>query len=348
MHDYRAEQIPSVSLTSNTVKELHLSGHAELDSRVLESDHPLLLRGLITGWPVVEDNAQGSENVLAEIAKYYHNKPVSLFLGEENINGRFFYNEDLSGFNFLQMQANLLDVFEKLIEFKDQRQAPAFYVGSTSVDHWLPGFRQDNDLGLDHLNPLFSIWIGNRSRVAAHFDFPHNIACCVAGKRRFTLFPPDQLPNLYVGPQDLTPAGQQISLVDFSAPDYEKFPAFEDAVKKALVADLNPGDALFVPGMWWHHVEALSAINVLANYWWTPSPAYLGSPSDALTHAMLAIKSLSPEQRAAWERMFQHYVFEANEDNIQHIPEMARGRLGAIDEIVARRLRAELLNKLKQ
>ena len=113
---------------------------------------------------------------------------------------------------------------------------PSLYIGSTNVDHWLPGFREQNDFPIRHLEPLVSIWIGNQSRVSAHYDFPSNIACVVAGHRRVILFPPDQLPNLYVGPLDFTPAGQPISLVDFCAPDYERFPKFREAVKTAQMS----------------------------------------------------------------------------------------------------------------
>jgi ribosomal protein L16 Arg81 hydroxylase len=246
------------------------------------------------------------------------------------------------------LEARLDDILDKLLEYESSETQPTFYVGSTGVDTWLPGFRENNDIGLHAYKPLTSIWIGNRSRVAAHFDYPDNIACCVLGRRRFTLFPPDQLKNLYIGPMDLTPAGQQISLVDFEQPDLDRFPKFAEAVAAAAVADLEPGDALFLPGMWWHHVEAMDTLNVLVNYWWNPAPDNLGSAADALTHALMAIKDLSPEQRAAWRELFDYYVFDQPAHGLDHIPEQARGRLGTIDATTARRLRAELLNKLRQ
>jgi hypothetical protein len=319
-----------------------------LPQEVLTSEKPLILRGLISNWPIVRAATEGPQAVLSCIREYYRDKPVSLFLGAPEIKGRFFYNEDMTGFNFLQMDANLGDVFDKLIEYEDQEQPPTLYVGSTAIDTWLGGFRADNDIDLEAYSPLTSIWIGNRSRVAAHFDSPDNIACCVLGRRRFTVFPPQQLPNLYVGPQDLTPAGQQISLVDFADPDLEKYPKFPQALAAAQVAELDPGDALFLPGMWWHHVEALDPINVLVNYWWDTAPAYIGAPADALTHAMLAIKDLPPAKRRAWQSMFNEYVFDQPADGLDHVPKGARGRLGNIDETAARRLRAELLNHLKQ
>jgi hypothetical protein len=196
--------------------------------------------------------------------------------------------------------------------------------------------------------PLVSLWLGNRTRIAAHHDLPDNLACVVAGRRRFTLFPPDQLGNLYIGPLDFTPAGQPISLVDFARPDFERFPKFADALKHAKVTDLGPGDALFIPSMWWHHIEALDSFNMLVNYWWRQSPPYMDSPMNALMLALLTVRELPPAQRKAWENMFRHYVFEADESTAAHIPQSARRVLAPLDEAAARELRARLLQKLNR
>ena len=73
-------------------------------------------------------------------------------------------------------------------------------------------------LPVDFMTPQTNLWMGSKTNVAAHFDSSDNIACVIHGKRRFTLFPPDQIKNLYIGPLDRTPAGQSISLVDFEKP----------------------------------------------------------------------------------------------------------------------------------
>ena len=164
-------------------------------------------------------------------------------------------------------------------------------MGSTTVDTCLPGFRDANDVALGDRQALMSIWIGNRTCIAAHHDLPDNLACVVAGRRRFTLFPPSELPNLYIGPLDFTPAGQAVSLVDFARPDLEKFPKFAQALARAQVVELQAGDAVFIPSMWWHHVEALDAFNVLVNYWWRQSPAHMDSPMNALLMACLLYTS---------------------------------------------------------
>ena len=215
-------------------------------------------------------------------------------------------------------------------------------------DDCLPGLRDENELGFGSIDPLASIWMGNRTRVAAHYDVPDNVACCAAGRRRFTLFPPAELKNLYVGPLDFTPAGQAISMVDFEKPDFEKFPKFRDALQHALVAEMEPGDALFIPSMWWHHVEALDGLNILINYWWRQSPAYMDTPVNVLEHALLSLRDLPSAQRKAWQDIFNYYVFDFDEQAVEHIPEDRRGVLAPINEMTARKLRAKLLKNLNR
>ena len=88
--------------------------------------------------------------------------------------------------------------------------------------------------------------------------------------------------------------------------------------------------------MWWHHIEALDSFNVLVNYWWRQSPDYMDSPMNALMLAIMSVRDLPPEQRAAWQDVFRHYVFEADEDTAAHIPETARRVLAPLDAEAAR------------
>ena len=100
--------------------------------------------------------------------------------------------------------------------------------------------------------------------------------------------------------------------------------------------------------MWWHHVEALQCFNVLVNYWWRQSPAYMDSPSNALMLSLLSIRDLPPAQRRAWQDIFRHYVFDADSATAAHIPAAAQRVLGPIDDDAARMLRAQLLRKLNR
>ena len=330
------------------VRDVPVDGLGQVPSAVFKSSEPLVLRGLVKHWPMVQAAQESPAAAEAYLHRFYNQATVNAVFGEPGQRGRLFYNEDLSGFNFQAVRANLDRVLDEIRKQSHAEHPAGVYMGSTSVDDVLPGFRAENDIQLDGYDPLVFIWLGNRSRVAAHFDLPDNIACCAAGRRRFTLFPPEEIANLYPGPIDFTPAGQTISMVDFDEPDFERFPKFQKALGKAQLAELGPGDAVFIPSMWWHHVEGLDHLNVLVNYWWRPVPAYMDTPANVLEYALLALRGLPRHQREAWRSLFDHYVFNFEEESIQHIPENCRGVLAPMDEMAARRLRAKLLKKLNR
>ena len=330
------------------IEERACDGSGSLPDDVLEATQPLVLRGLAGEWPMVKASRQSSSDAVGYLRGYYQDATVCAFVGDASADGRVFYNEDLSGFNYESKMIRFDHVLDMLEQHAGDAQPPLIYVGSTTVDVCLPGFRRDNDVGFGEYTPLASIWVGNRTRIAPHHDLPDNVACSVAGRRRFVLFPPEQLENLYVGPIDFTPAGQAISLVDVRYPDFEKFPRFRRALREARMAELEPGDAILIPSMWWHYVESLDSFNVLVNYWWRKSPAYMGPPIDVLMHALLTIRDLPAEQRRAWKGIFEKYIFDANEEFVAHIPEHRRGVLSPLDERGARELRARLLNRLNR
>ena len=318
-----------------------------ISEEILISNEPLLLKNFVHDWPLVKEAKKSDSAVISYLRNFDAKKPLTAMTGDPSIKGRIFYNEDLSGFNFDYRRVSLEEIFQKLTECSKLEEPPMIYVGSTNIDNWLPGFREENDITLGKHQPIASLWIGNRSRVAPHYDFPTNIACSVVGKRRFTFFSPEHLDNLYVGPIDFSPAGQPISLVDLLDPDYEKFPKYRNAESDAIVADLDVGDAVLIPSMWWHHVEARNDLNVLVNYWWRTTPNFMGSPLNVLQHAIMGLRDLPDEQRGIWKSLFDYYVFNQKEENISHIPENARGALNPMDENIADKIKNVLSDKFR-
>lgn len=330
------------------IREIAGVGPDGLTDDILTATRPIVLRGLAAGWPMVRAALESHEQGDAYLRRFYGDATVGAMLGPPEAGGRFFYNEDMSGFNFYPVHAKLTGVLDEIRVKRDMERPPTVYVGSTSVETCLPGFRDHNDLDLGGRDALMSIWIGNRTRIAAHYDVPDNIAVVAAGHRRFMLFPPEQLKNLYIGPLDFTPAGQAISLVDMLKPDFGKFPRYAEALEQAQSAVLGPGDAIFIPSMWWHHIEALDAFNVLINYWWQRTPEFMDTPTNALMTAFLTMRGLPPEQRKAWQEVFRHYIFEADDETAEHIPEAARHTLAPLTADGARALRAQILKKLNR
>ncbi|WP_432201028.1 cupin-like domain-containing protein [Erythrobacter sp. W53] len=296
----------------------------------LEQGRPAVFRGLIKHWPLVEA-AERSPEALADYLKgKYNGSPVESFVAPADQQGRHFYDPEMRGFNFERRQVALSEMLDKLLAMangQDPSGDLALYAGSVPASSCLPDLAQHNPMPLlpPEIEPR--IWIGNASRVAAHFDPDLNIACAISGTRRFILFPPEQVANLYIGPLEFNMAGPPASLVDFANPDHERFPRFAEAWEQRIEVELSPGDALFIPPLWWHHVEADGALNMLVNYWWGTHNQRQQMPALAL--AMLAIRERPLAERQAWRTLFDHYVFgEDAGDAAAHIPAHAQGVLG--------------------
>ena len=320
---------------------------------LVESQRPVIFKGLARDWPLVRQGLQSPRAAMEYLKAYDGGQPVVGYVGPPEIGGRFFYDEAMRGLNFRAERVGLSAFLDRMAESLDDPDAPSLYIGSTDLDGYLPGLRGENTLAIDPRQfgpepPTVSIWMGNRTTAAAHYDVSNNMACCAVGRRRFTLFPPDQVSNLYPGPLEPTPGGQVVSLVDFRDPDLDRFPRFREAMAAAQVAELEPGDVLIYPALWWHQVEALESFNVLVNTWWNTSPGFMDTPQTTLLHALLSLRDRPEHEKAGWKALFDHYVFGPASAAGAHVPEAARGDLSPMDEMKARRLRARLLNRLNR
>jgi hypothetical protein len=129
----------------------------------------------------------------------------------------------------------------------------------------------------EHLDPTKSagrvhFWFGPAGTVTQlHHDEMNILMAQVYGRKRIILISPDQSHRLYneIG---------VYSEVDCENPDYERHPDFRDVQQLQVV--LEPGETLFLPVGWWHHVRALdvSITMTFTNFvhlnrfnWWQPS-----------------------------------------------------------------------------
>lgn len=318
------------------------------ETEVASLNEPAVLRGLVRDWPAVLKGQESNEALCEYLRSFDAGASFKGFFGPPEIEGRFCYNDDLTGFNYVEKETNLDEILSLLIEHGESENAPSFYAGSVTAARHVPGFTTDNQVPF--LDPSVDprLWLGHRTRVAPHYDIPRNIACVVSGRRRFTVFPIGEVKNLYVGPLDFTPAGQSLSIVDFHDPDFDKYPKYRQALDAASSAELEPGDAIYIPSLWWHQVEGLDSFNVMANFWWSDSPARLESPFNSLMHCMLSIRELPEAQRMAWKELFDFYIFKTSGEPMEHLPAERRGVLGDLTPERARQLRAHLLNTLNR
>ena len=320
---------------------------AGVDALLESAREPFVLRGLVADWPLVAAGKRSAREARNYLLDHARDRTFAVSIGPPGHDGRLFYDPDMA-MNFRSGTGKLGDIFAGIDKGETLGDIRTVYLASIDIPAHFKGLDDANPVDLGTRDPLKSIWIGTRTRIAAHNDYPDNLACCAVGRRRFTLFPPDQFRNLYLGPIDNTPAGRAVSMVDFASPDLAAHPRFVEAMAHAQTVELDPGDAIFIPSMWWHHVEGLADFNILVNYWWRRAPAWLGQPQEALNHAILAIRDLPPEDRAIWRDLFDHYVFGADESVTDHIPEAARSILAPLTPESAGRLRAFLLRTLSR
>jgi len=318
---------------------------------VIASGEPAVLRGLVTHWPAVEAGNASAEGVLECLRRFDNGMPVDAIMTPPEVAGRIFYDESMNGFNFVCRRMPIAAVAEQVMRYGRFARAPAVAVQSALIRDCLPGFSVENHLTVLDDTAAPRIWLGNAVTTPTHLDEWNNIGCVVAGRRRFTLFPPDQIANLYIGPIDFAPTGAPISMVPLHAPDPARYPRFSDALAAAVTAELAPGDAIFIPPLWWHHVESLAPFNVLVNYWWNAAPATAAgadSGFDPLVHAILNLRQLPPAAREAWRALFDHYVFGEQAGATAHIPDHRHGLLGRMSSADADRVREYLAQRLKK
>jgi hypothetical protein len=331
------------------IRELDTRDADRIRREVLAGGEPVVLRGLAGDWPAVTASRTSPAALLDYLRSFDSGAPVDAVMTPPEFAGRIYYREGLNGFNFVRNRLPLSAVAEQALRYGGHANAPAVAVQSAPIEESLPGFTQANPLPLADGSAQPRIWLGNAVTTPTHLDEWSNLGCVVGGRRRFTLFPPEQIANLYIGPLDYAPTGAPMSLVQLHAPDFARFPRFRAALAAARRAELAPGDALFIPPLWWHNVESLDPFNVWVNYWWHANGAPLGSDSgfDSLRHAILNIRTLPAPARAAWRALFEHYVFADPTEATAHLPPHRHGLLGSLTPADAERLRGELAQRLK-
>lgn len=320
-----------------------LFGPEEFLRAVVAPCQPLVIRGLVSHWPVVA--AGGTPDGLRRyLMRFDRGGEAEAFFGPSAIAGKYYYGDGLNGFNFTRRRAPLGEALNAMVAALGQPDSETIYMGSLPVEDYLPGFTAENAMPLVVAPPR--IWLGHASDIAAHYDTADNLACVVAGQRRFTLYAPDLISNLYVGPIDNTMAGQPVSLAASSPPDDARFPRFRDIRDQALVVDLEPGDALYLPKLWWHQVVSKGPLNGLVNYWWDAFAAGPDAPHTSMLLAMIAIGERPLPERRAWKTLFDHYVFREQGHPLAHLPAQQHGVLGPLKENYGR-VRARVMQMLR-
>jgi hypothetical protein len=233
-------------------------------NEILPLGQPAVLRDAAAEWPLVA----AGDRWMALLGSWANEEPVEILRADPSEHGRFHYSADGRSLNFIRGRANLTVFLAALQEQAGESRPFAMAVQGLPAERYVPGFAISHPMPLVPGGTEARMWIGNSAKVATHNDPTDNVAVVAAGRRRFTLFPPVSKADLYMGPAHPTPAGTPVSMVHVTAPDLERYPLFALALEVAQEAELGPGDAIYIPKDWFHHVEALDRFNMLVNYWW--------------------------------------------------------------------------------
>ena len=311
---------------------------ARFAEEIVPLGQPAVLRGAAMDWPLVRHALQSPQSLVDYLIGFDIGELIVAAIIPPGEHGRMAYRGALKELNHRPSTEKLPNVLKGLIKLMDAPDPPGVSIGGLNAETALPGLADQNRSPLVPKGALAHLWIGNRVTVSPHFDAADNLAVVVAGRRRFTLFPPEQVSNLYIGPFDLTPAGVPIGTVPLDSPDLDRYPRYRDALAAAQVAELEPGDAIYIPYLWWHGVQSLEPFNMLANYWWHRDEVAAAQPYGRLLRLCYELfRTLPPEHRHAWQPLFEHWVFEADGDPMAHLPPAQRSAPRDVDaEKIAR------------
>jgi hypothetical protein len=232
----------------------------EFSSHYIHSSEPILITDGLSRWSAT---AQWSPEVLREM------NPAWQVDVKVSRSGRWKYNPDGTPFD-PESQYLMPNVpWRQAIDWITANQeTPKYYISQVNLERF-PELLADLHFPEIARSPITktNFWFGSAGTVTPlHFDpAVNNLFAQVYGSKQFNLFAPDDAKYLYPFPRGSKL--QHLSHVDVEDPDSAAFPLFNNASKISVT--VGPGQLLFLPAFWWHHVKSLS-VSISANYWFAP------------------------------------------------------------------------------
>jgi hypothetical protein len=147
--------------------------------------------------------------------------------------------------------------------------------------NWLKSMRN-----LISSGETFQVFIGGKgTKTHIHCASEHNLFTQVYGRKHWIIYPP--IYDCVLTPQ-VTRTPYFHTAFDPDNPDYENYPAMEFLDRYECL--LEPGDVLFNPPSYWHHVKNLSGSIGVAFRWFAPYDSFRLD----FMQALLTILSVNP------------------------------------------------------
>lgn len=197
---------------------------------------PVVLEQAIADWPAFTKwNLDYMKEVAGDInVPLYDNRPV----------------QHKDGFNEPHAKIKMAEYVDLL-----KKEPTKYRIFLWNILKEVPALQQDYrfpDFGLKLLKGLPMLFFGGRdSYTFMHYDIDlaNIFHFHFDGEKEVVLFPQSETKNLYKVPHSLITHES----IDFSNPDYEKWPALRNA--KGFKTTLKHGEVLYMPEGFWHYMK---------------------------------------------------------------------------------------------
>ncbi|XP_072399897.1 lysine-specific demethylase 8 isoform X1 [Diabrotica undecimpunctata] len=239
-----------MNLKGRLVESVECPSLQEFIEQYFFAQVPVKIKGCLNHWPA--SKKWTDLNYLLEIAG---DRTVPIEVGSqythENWSQKLMTLKDFVTKHYLSEDGNIgylaqHNLFEQIPKLKDDICIPE-YCG----------------MSVNDADPDINAWFGPKGTVSPlHTDPSNNLLAQVYGTKQVILFAPSDTQYLYPHEEKLLNNTAQVNPVQ---PDLEEHPQFTKATMFKCL--LEPGEMLFIPEKWWHHVTALDK-SFSVSFWW--------------------------------------------------------------------------------
>ena len=231
------------------VERIRKPSLAEWRERIVRDQRPVILEGVIDDWPAMTRwNGAALVELYGELPASVGAHPQTIRQIVDAIRGG---GDAFADFTLEQAPALMLDL------------RPLPYVAMEEID-------------------FANVWMGGARETKLHYDLLDNLHAVVRGQKTFYLVHPREHVHLYhLVPDPRRAQTLSYTQLDFFRLDDTRFPETRNVGYH--VAEVHPGEVLYLPTAWYHAVKHAGDPTMAVNFWW-PSPHDFARAADSFLH----------------------------------------------------------------
>lgn len=240
------------------------------ESEYLGRETPVIVTDALYDWKAINT---WSPEYLASVLK--HKRAIVAVSKEDKFNCDPSGQVGRQASHFRHETLDFITIVSRIL--KSDSTSERYYVMQTSIPDEFPELLRDIKIPtwVGSNKTAINLWFGTANNVTPlHHDSTNNFFAQIYGRKRITLFDPSQTEWLY--PYPVHVAMNHISFVDIENPDLMRYPEYRKA--QPMECLLGPGELLYIPAYWWHHVRSVD-VSISVNIWWPPMFQQLLSPN---------------------------------------------------------------------